>query len=63
TEANVTVGEGPSARTIQIRSGTSAHITVESPEGSLVASDQPVAVSWSTQGRLALSNASPLELE
>ncbi len=63
SEANVTVGEGPSSRTVRIRSGTSAHITVESPEGSLITSDQPIAVSWSTQGRLSLSNASPLDFE
>jgi len=60
TEASVEVGSGGAARSIRVSSGTSAHVTIEAASGALVTSDAEIAVSWSTPGRLSLSNAWPI---
>ncbi len=59
TEAQVSVGEGAARRSVRVSPGTAAHVTTEAPDGVLVVSDVPIAVSWSTQGRLSLSGAWP----
>jgi hypothetical protein len=56
TAAQVTVGLGPASRSIRVSAGTSSHLTIDAGDGALVSSDADVAVSWSTQGKLSLSN-------